>query len=123
MARAAAELEERGKAVTSRALAEAAHVSREHRTGHFWGMRESLRLEDCAMLLVVGTPAVRALAGGAAGARLLSRGRERLIDETSVRGEDGVWRYRDPRDASRVANALIRAELTRVCPPQPATAL
>ena len=32
-----------------------------------------------------------------------------VIDETSVRGEDSVWQYRDPR-MQRVANALIRAE-------------
>ena len=35
-----------------------------------------------------------------------------VIDETSVRGEDGRWRYRDPR-MQRVADALTRAELTQ----------
>jgi hypothetical protein len=41
-----------------RALAEALGIP-EERLGHFWGMRESLRLEDCTILLVVGTPALR----------------------------------------------------------------
>ena len=35
-----------------------------------------------------------------------------VIDETSVRGADGRWRYRDPR-LQRVADALTRAELTQ----------
>jgi hypothetical protein len=43
-----------------------------------------------------------------------------LIDETNVRGEDGIWHYRDPR-MQRVYNAVVRAELTRVCASQPAT--
>jgi hypothetical protein len=34
-----------------------------------------------------------------------------LIDETSMRGEDGVWCYRDPR-MQRVYNAVVRTELT-----------
>lgn len=38
------------------------------------------------------------------------------INETSVRGEDGVWRYRDTRRPRRVYNAVVRAELTRVRP-------
>lgn len=41
-----------------RAMAEALGIPT-HRTGHFWGMRGSNQLEDCDMLLVVGTPAVR----------------------------------------------------------------
>ena len=41
-----------------RALAEALGIP-EHRSGHFWGMRGSNRLEDCTILLVVGTPALR----------------------------------------------------------------
>src|ERR1051326_5301038 len=35
-----------------------------------------------------------------------------VIDETSVRGEDGRWHERDPR-MQRVADALTRAELTQ----------
>lgn len=45
-----------------------------------------------------------------------------VIDETSERCEDGIWRYRDPR-MQHVANALIRAELTRVCSSQSTASL
>ena len=47
---------------------------------------------------------------------------QRLIDETSERGEDGVWRYRDAR-MQRVDNALICAELTRVRASQSVTSV
>ena len=40
------------------AMAEALGIPA-HRTGHFWGMRGSNALEECDILLVVGTPAVR----------------------------------------------------------------
>jgi hypothetical protein len=40
------------------AMAEALGIPTD-RTGHFWGMRESLAPEQCDILLVVGTPAVR----------------------------------------------------------------
>jgi hypothetical protein len=66
----------------------------EHRTGHFWGMRGSNRLEDCAILLVVGTPAVRP-EQVARLARAYYHADQQVIDETSVRSEDGIWRYRD----------------------------
>jgi hypothetical protein len=71
-----------------RAMAEALGIP-EHRTGHFWGMRESLSLEDCDMLLVVGTPAVRP-EQVARLARAYYYEDPQVIDETSVRGEDGV---------------------------------
>jgi hypothetical protein len=45
-----------------------------------------------------------------------------VIDETSERGADGAWRYRGPR-MQRVANALVRAELTRVRASESATTL
>ena len=41
-----------------RAVAEALGIPA-HRTGHFSRLRESLALEECDVLLVVGTPAVR----------------------------------------------------------------
>ena len=40
-----------------RALAEGLGIP--ERRGHFWGMRGSNRLEDCTILLVVSTPALR----------------------------------------------------------------
>ena len=92
------------------AMAEALGIPAE-RTGHFWGMRGSNALEDCDILLVVGTPTLRpedvvrlALA--------YYHADPQMINETSVRGEDGRWHYRDAR-LQRVADALTRAELTQ----------
>jgi hypothetical protein len=59
-------------------------------------MRESLALEGCDILLVVGTPTLRP-EDVARLARAYYHADPQLIDETSVRGEDGRWRYRDPR--------------------------
>jgi hypothetical protein len=81
------------------------------RAGHFWGMRGSNQLQDCDILLVVGTPTLRP-EDVARLARAYYHADPQLVDETSVRGEDGRWRYRDPR-MQRVADALTRAELTQ----------
>jgi hypothetical protein len=81
------------------------------RLGHFWGMRGSNALEGCDVLLVVGTPTLRP-EDVARLARAYYHADPKLINETSVRGEDGRWRYRDPR-MQRVADALTRAELTQ----------
>jgi hypothetical protein len=70
-------------------------------------MRESLSLEDCDMLLVVGTPAVRP-EQVARLARAYNHADPQVIDETSVRGEDGVWRYPDPR--MRAASRMPSSE-------------
>jgi len=94
----------------------------EHRCGHFWWIRGSNWLEDCDILLVVGTPALLCPDHVARLARACYHADPQVIDEASVRGEDGVWRYCDPR-MKRVANALILAELTRVGPPQSSAAL
>jgi hypothetical protein len=93
-----------------RALTEALDIP-ENRTGHFWGMRGSNRLEDCTILLVVGTPALRP-DHVARLARAYYHADPQVIDETSERAEDGAFRYRDPR-MQRVADALVRAELTQ----------
>lgn len=55
-----------------RAMAEALGIP-EHRSGHFWGMRGSNRLEDCTILFVVGTPAALPGPRRAAGTGVLSR--------------------------------------------------
>ena len=81
------------------------------RTGHFSRVRESLALEDCDVLLVVGTPTLRP-EDVVRLARAYYHADPQMIDEASVRGEDGRWRYRDPR-LQRVADALTRAELTQ----------
>jgi hypothetical protein len=70
---------------------------------------------------VVGTPAL-CPEDVARLARALYHADPQVIDETSERGADGTWRYRDPR-MQRVANALTRAELTRVRASQPAAAV
>ena len=82
-----------------------------HRTGHCWGMRGSNSLEDCDVFLVVGTPAVRPEKVERL-ACAYYHADPQVVDEASVRGEDGVFHYRDPR-IQRVANALARAELTQ----------
>ncbi len=92
------------------AMAEALGIPAE-RTGHFWGMRGSNALEQCDILLVVGTPTLRP-EDVARLARAYYHDDPQLIDETSVRGADGRWRYRDPR-LQRVADALTQAELTQ----------
>jgi hypothetical protein len=74
-------------------------------------MRGSNRLEDCTILLVVGTPALRP-DHVARLARAYYHADPEVIDETSERAEDGTWHYLDPR-MQRVADALIRAELTQ----------
>ena len=81
------------------AMAEALGIPAD-RTGYFWGMRGSNALEQCDILLVVGTPAVRPELIARL-ARAYYHADPQLIEETSVRGEDGVWRYRDPRRHAR----------------------
>jgi hypothetical protein len=92
------------------AMAEALGIPA-YRTGHFWGMRGSNALEDCDVLLVVGTPTLRP-EDVARLARAYYHADPAVIDETSVRGADGRWHYRDAR-MQRVADALTRAELTQ----------
>jgi hypothetical protein len=82
-----------------------------HRSGHFWGIRGSNQLEDCDLLLIVGTPAVRP-EQVARLARAYYHADPQVIDETCERSADGTWRYRDQR-MQRVANALVCAELTQ----------
>ena len=74
-----------------------------HRTGHFSRVRESLALEQCDILLVVGAPTLRP-EDVARLARAYYHADPQVIDETSVRGADGRWRYRDQR-LQRVADA------------------
>jgi hypothetical protein len=80
---------------SERAMAEALGIP-EHRTGHFSRLRGSNRLEDCDMLLVVGTPAVRP-DQVARLTRTYYHADPQVIDETSECADDGTWRYRDPR--------------------------
>jgi hypothetical protein len=88
------------------AMAEALGIPA-HRTGHFSRLRESLALEDCDILLVVGTPTLRP-EDVARLARAYYHADPQLLDETSVRGEDGRWHYRDARRHARGRRAHAR---------------
>jgi hypothetical protein len=94
-----------------RAMAEALGIPAQ-RTGHFSRLRGSNALEDCDMLLVVGTPAV-ARAQVARLARAYYHADPEVIDESERARRE--WCLALPRSAhaSRVANALIRAEVTQ----------
>ena len=70
----------------------AGHPGTPHRP--FLALRGSIALEDCDVLLVVGTPTLRP-EDLARLARAYYHADPLVIDETSVRGEDGRWRYRD----------------------------
>jgi hypothetical protein len=80
------------------------------RTGHFWGIRGSNRLEDCTILLVVGTPALQP-DDVLRMARALYADDPVPLDE-ACDANSGDWRYRDSR-LQRVADALSHAELTQ----------
>jgi hypothetical protein len=82
----------------------------EGRTGHFWGMRGSNRLEDCAIMLVVGTPSPNP-EDVKRWARALYASDPEPLDEHAERIE-GRWRYRDAR-LQHFADYLSRAELTQ----------
>jgi hypothetical protein len=91
-------------------LAEALDLPYGERTGHFWAMRGSNKLEDCAILLVVGTPTPDP-ADVKRWTRALYSNDPAPLDETVERSGDG-WRYQDPR-LQGVAEYLTRAELTQ----------
>src|SRR5690349_6495448 len=93
-----------------------------HRTGHFSRLRESLALEDCDILLVVGTPTLRP-EDVVRLARADSHADPLVIDE-SERTRRG-WALALPRCAAARAwpPRVSRAELTRVGTSQPAAAL
>jgi hypothetical protein len=94
-----------------REIAEALSIP-QHRTGHFWAMRGSNALEDCEILIVIGTPTLNLEE-----TRRLARALycdDALLDETSEPDENGEERFRDPR-LQHLADYLIRSELTQCC--------
>jgi putative DNA primase/helicase len=92
-------------------MGEALGIPKERRLW-FWGARGSNALEDCRLLLVVGTPTLRP-SEAARLARALWRHDPVPIDETATRdAETGAWRYADAR-LQRLAEYLSRAELTQ----------
>jgi hypothetical protein len=80
------------------------------RTGHFWGMRGSNALQDCEILLVVGTPTLHP-DDVYRMARALYHSDPNPVDPTAQRVY-GAWRYTDWR-MRRLSDYLIRAELTQ----------
>jgi hypothetical protein len=86
-------------------------------------VRGSNALEDCDVLLVVGTLMLRP-EDVARLARAYYHADPQLIDEASVHSEDGRWRYRDPRmraewrmrspvpNSPNVCGAIVRCGMT-----------
>lgn len=83
-----------------------------HRRGHFWAMRGSNALEDCTILLVVGTPTPN-LHSIEWMARVLYADDPDAIDTTQEQHDGGRKRYRDPR-LQELTHYLVNAELTQV---------
>jgi hypothetical protein len=82
----------------------------ENRQAYFYALRGENRLEDCAVLFVIGTPTppIDAMEWWA---RALYRNDDLPIDPTADK-VDGVWRYRDAR-MQRVAEHLSQSELSQ----------
>lgn len=92
------------------ALGEALDIPAERRL-HFWAARGSNALEDCTILLVIGTPTV-APATVARLARALWADDPEPISTESELDDQGIRRYVDPR-MQRLDTYLTRAELTQ----------
>ncbi len=87
-------------------------VVQRKRRGHFWAMRGSNELEDCEILLVVGTPTLRPEEVERLG-RALWFDDPVPIDPTCNKDEEtGTWLYADKR-LERLNAYLTRAELTQ----------
>jgi hypothetical protein len=91
-------------------LGERLHIP-EQRRGHFWGVRGSNAFEECAILLIVGTPLPNVEQIGW-WARALYAEDPSPIDTSADDGEEGRRRFRDPR-VQGLANYLVRTELTQ----------
>ena len=83
----------------------------EHRRGHYWGIRGSNHLEDCSILLLVGTPALRP-DELVRQARALYRDDPEPIKETSKEDWKREQKHTDPR-LQHYSEYLINAELTQ----------
>lgn len=92
------------------ALGEALGIQ-EHRRLHFWAARGSNDLEDCEILLVIGTPTL-APSTVARMARALWQDDPIPISEEFKADDQGVKHYTDPR-MQRLNDHLTRAELTQ----------
>jgi hypothetical protein len=92
------------------ALGEALGMPDEQR-GHFWGMRGSNALEDCSVLLIIGTPTPN-LDQVEWWARALYRDDPTPIDTTTEKDEDGRPHYVDMR-LRELVDHLTYTELTQ----------
>jgi len=91
-------------------LGEALGIPEERRL-HFWAARGSNALQECAILLVIGTPCVHP-ATIARLARALWADDPEPISEESKPDDQGIRRYVDPR-MQRLSDYLTHAELTQ----------
>ena len=92
------------------AIGEALNIP-EHRRGHYWGIRGSNHLEDCSILLLVGTPTLRP-DELLRQARALYRDDPELIKETSPQEYKETGRHTDPR-LQHFTQYTANAELTQ----------
>jgi len=83
----------------------------EHRRGHYWGIRGSNHLEDCSILLLVGTPTLRP-DELLRQARTLYRDDPELIRETDPDEYKQTGRHTDPR-LQHYAEYMTNSELTQ----------
>ena len=83
----------------------------EHRRRHYWGIRGSNHLEDCAILLLVGTPTLRP-DELLRQARALYRDDPELIKETNPEEYKQTKQHTDPR-LQHYAQYMTNSELTQ----------
>lgn len=83
----------------------------EHRRLHFWAARGSNALEDCTILLIIGTPTVHPETVARLARALWQDDPQPISSETEIDAQ-GIRRYVDPR-MERLNTYLTRAELTQ----------
>ncbi|HEX3640529.1 MAG TPA: hypothetical protein VHV10_04510 [Ktedonobacteraceae bacterium] len=92
------------------AIADALDIP-EHRRGHYWGIRGSNHLEDCSILLLVGTPTLRP-DELVRQARAIYRDDPDPIRETDPDEYKSTGKHTDPR-LQHYAEYTINSELTQ----------
>ncbi len=91
-------------------LGEALDIPPERRL-HFWAARGSNTLEDCTILLIIGTPTIHPATVARLARALWADDPEPINPESNPDGQ-GIRRYIDPR-MQRLNDYLTRAELTQ----------
>jgi hypothetical protein len=82
------------------------------RVGNFWGVRGSNRLENCEILLVLGTPTLAPDELLRIARAIYWKDPDPILDEEPTSEGDTGLRYRDKR-LQLVSDAITRAELTQ----------